>query len=41
MARRATVVKVDDAATFVIRPNMAVKLAGIRAPQWARMKPAR
>lgn len=32
MARRATVVKVDDAATFVIRPNMAVKLAGIRAP---------
>ena len=32
MSRRATVVKVDDAATFVIRPNMAVKLAGIQAP---------
>lgn len=32
MARRATVVKVDDAVTFVIRPNMAVRLAGIRAP---------
>ncbi len=24
--------KVDDAVTFVIRPNMAVKLAGIQAP---------
>ena len=24
--------KVDDAATFIIRPNMAVKLAGIQAP---------
>ena len=32
MARRATVVRVDDAATFVIRPNMAVKLAGIKPP---------
>ena len=32
MARRATVVRVDDAATFVIRPNMAVKLAGIEPP---------
>jgi endonuclease YncB( thermonuclease family) len=32
LARRATVVRVDDAATFVIRPNMAVKLAGIEPP---------
>jgi endonuclease YncB( thermonuclease family) len=30
--RKATVVKVDDAATFIIRPNMAVKLAGVQAP---------
>jgi len=32
MARKATVVRVDDAATFVIRPNMAVKLHGIDPP---------
>lgn len=32
LPRRATVVRVDDAATFIIRPNMAVKLAGIRPP---------
>ena len=32
MARRATVVRVDDAVTFVIRPNMAVKLAGVEPP---------
>jgi len=25
-------VKVDDATTFIIRPNMAVKLASIQAP---------
>lgn len=30
--RRATVIRVDDAATFVIRPNMAVKLAGVKPP---------
>lgn len=30
--RRATVIRVDDAATFVIRPNMAVKLAVIEPP---------
>ena len=33
MARRATVVRVDDATTFVIRPNMAVKLAGVEPPE--------
>lgn len=32
MARRAMVVRVDDAVTFVIRPNMAVKLAGVEPP---------
>ena len=32
MARRATVVRVNDAVTFVIRPNMAVKLAGVEPP---------
>ncbi len=30
--RRATVIRVDDAATFIIRPNMAVRLAGIEPP---------
>lgn len=33
MGRRATVIRVDDAVTFVIRPNMAVKLAGIEPPE--------
>ncbi len=32
MVRRATVMRVDDAVTFVIRPNMAVKLAGVEPP---------
>lgn len=32
MARRATVVRVNDGVTFVIRPNMAVKLAGVEPP---------
>jgi len=31
--RRATVIRVDDAATFIIRPNMAVKLAGVEPPE--------
>lgn len=30
--RRATVIRVDDGATVVIRPNMAVKLAGLTPP---------
>jgi len=30
--RRATVIRVDDATTFIIRPNMAVKLAGVEPP---------
>lgn len=30
--RRATVIRVDDAATLVIRPNMVVKLAGVEPP---------
>jgi endonuclease YncB( thermonuclease family) len=30
--RRATVIRVNDAATFIIRPNMAVRLAGIEPP---------
>ncbi len=41
LPRRATVVKVDDAATFVIRPNMAVKLAGIQAPPMGTEKSRR
>ncbi len=32
MVRRATVTRVDDGATFIIRPNMVVKLEGIEAP---------
>lgn len=32
MGRRAMVIRVYDAITFVIRPNMAVKLAGIEPP---------
>ena len=32
MARRATVTRVDDGATFIIRPNMVVKLDGVEAP---------
>ncbi len=32
MVRRATVTRVDDGATFIIRPNMVVKLDGIKAP---------
>jgi len=30
--RRATVIRVDDATTFIIRPNMAVRLAGVEPP---------
>ena len=30
--RRATVIRVDDGATVVIRPNMAVKLIGLTPP---------
>jgi len=30
--RRATVIRVDDGGTFIIRPNMAVKLAGVEPP---------
>ncbi len=32
MVRRATVTRVDDGTTFIIRPNMVVKLEGIEAP---------
>jgi endonuclease YncB( thermonuclease family) len=32
MVRRATVTRVEDGATFIIRPNMVVKLDGIEAP---------
>jgi endonuclease YncB( thermonuclease family) len=32
MTRRATVTRVDDAATFVIRPNMSVKINGVTPP---------
>jgi endonuclease YncB( thermonuclease family) len=31
--RRATVVKVDDPVTFIIRPTMAVRLAGVNPPE--------
>lgn len=31
--RRATVTKVMDAVTFIIRPNMAVKLSGLKSPE--------
>ena len=30
--RRATVIRVEDAATFIIRPNMVVKLADVKPP---------
>lgn len=30
--RRATVVRVEDASTLIIRPYMAVRLAGVEAP---------
>ena len=30
--RRATVIRVEDGATVVIRPNMAVKLIGLTPP---------
>jgi endonuclease YncB( thermonuclease family) len=33
LVRRARVIRVDDAATFVIRPNMVVKLAGVQPPE--------
>ena len=33
MVRRARVIRVDDATTFIIRPNMVVKLAGISPPE--------
>lgn len=32
MVRRATVTRVNDGATFIIRPNMVVKLEGIEPP---------
>jgi endonuclease YncB( thermonuclease family) len=32
VARKATVIRVNNAVTFVIRPNMAVKLHGVKAP---------
>ena len=32
MVRKATVIRVDDGATFIIRPNMVVKLDGVEAP---------
>ena len=32
MVRRATVTRVDDGTTFIIRPNMVVKLEGVEAP---------
>ena len=31
--RRATVIRVDDGGTMVIRPNMAVKLSGVNLPE--------
>jgi endonuclease YncB( thermonuclease family) len=31
--RRATVIRVDDGGTTVIRPNMAVKLSGVNPPK--------
>ena len=31
--RKATVIKVDDGVTVVIRPNMAVKLEGLTPPE--------
>jgi len=31
MVRRATVTRVDDGASFIIRPNMVVKLDGVEA----------
>jgi endonuclease YncB( thermonuclease family) len=33
MARKATVIRVEDAVTFVIRPNMVVRLAGVEPPK--------
>jgi endonuclease YncB( thermonuclease family) len=32
MVRRATVTRVYDGATFIIRPNMVVKLDGVELP---------
>ena len=32
MVRRATVTRIDDGATFIIRPNMVIKLDGIEPP---------
>ncbi len=32
MVRRATVTRVDDGASFIIRPNMVVKLDGVEPP---------
>jgi len=31
--RRATVTRVVDAVTFIIRPNMVVKLSGVEPPE--------
>ncbi len=41
MVRRARVVRVDDAATFVIRPNMVVKLSGVNPPERGTPRAAR
>ena len=32
MVRRATVTRVDDGASFIIRPNMVIKLDGVEPP---------
>jgi endonuclease YncB( thermonuclease family) len=32
MVRRATVTRIEDGGTFIIRPNMAVKLMGVDVP---------
>ena len=31
--RRATVIRVDDGVTFIIRPNMVIKLFGLAPPE--------
>jgi micrococcal nuclease len=41
VVRRARVIRVDDAATFVIRPNMVVKLAGVSPPERGTPEAAR
>jgi len=32
LVRRATVTRVDDGASFIIRPNMVIKLDGVEPP---------